>query len=105
MDRDGIITVENYTKKTLRARASIPVTNLQYTHDLVISQDGRTLGKVRLRGSVQEQAAVEFTVPPGGTRLRLEVEGKQWKLNPQERYIFGAQQATVRLGDVALEPL
>jgi hypothetical protein len=105
MDRHGIISIENYAKKTLRARARIPLTNLQYPHDLVISQNGQTLLERQLRGNEAQWATVEFLVPPGGTRLRLEVQGKQWKLNPQERSVFGTQRATVRLGDLILESL
>jgi len=105
MDRDGIIRIVSYAKEALRVRAGIPLSNLRYSHRIIVSQDGRVLWNRELNGNEQGQAIVEFAVPPGGTQLRLEVEGKKWPLSQDEKFVFGAKTATVRVGDVVLEPL
>jgi hypothetical protein len=105
LDRDGIIRLTSYAKETVRVRVRIPLTNLRYAHRVVISQVGRILWLGEFRGNESGQATVQVDVPPGGTQFRIEAEGRQWRLDPKEKFVFGAGTATMRLGDVVLEYL
>ena len=100
----NLIRVVNLAGDVRRARVRIPLANLAYPHHIRLLDGGKTLWEGQLEGGQQAVIEVpELVVPRRGLELVLQVRGRQFDLDPSEGMVFGATQATIKLGEVLLE--
>jgi len=105
MERDGIIRIVNYSGKPLNTRVIVPIANLEYEHPFTLVEGDKVLSRGTLKGN--DSAFIDIpslTVPKGGTVLHLVAGGREFKLDAGEGSTFGTMNATLKIGDVTLQP-
>jgi hypothetical protein len=106
MENKGVIRILNFTGGRARVGLSLPLTNLVFPHEVTLESEGKTLWRGKLDGDQASTAVVPgFTVPAGGADLDILVTGPEIRLDSAEAFVFGTVTATIKLGDLAIEPL
>lgn len=105
MENTGMIRLVNYSGRDLAADVRIPVSNVALQHDITVSDGSSVLWKETVTG---ERATVidlpGLKIPGGGLVLNLSVTGPRLPLVKYEAETFGTPYATIRIGDVLIEP-
>ncbi|MBU1672453.1 MAG: hypothetical protein KKF41_07575 [Actinobacteria bacterium] len=106
MESEGIIEILNFTEEDAHVSLSLPMTNMAFAHDIRLVSGGKTLWQGRLEDAQETTATVpDMPVPADGARLEILVDGPALELSPGEAFVFGTNDASLKIGDLAIEPL
>ncbi len=105
VQQDGIIRIVNFTGKPVKANLKLPVGNLAFDHNVALTQYGKVLWQGKLTDNESTVIEVsDLSVPAGGTVLHLVAGGRPFVLSDDQSGVFGTDDATLKIGDVSVQP-
>jgi hypothetical protein len=100
---EGIIRILNFSGKETRATLELPISNNTIEREVIIRTADKTLWESKMSASDKVVAEIpDLTIPKKGLDLRIIINGPAARLPDDEIPLFGAQAATVSLGELKI---